>query len=269
MTTVSAIYTGSVAHTRLRPVRHRLRYRMLALLIDLDEVQHLSRHLSLFSAGRFNLFGFRERDHLDGTDTSLRVQVERLLVQAGLSPDGGPIRLLAMPRVLGAAFNPLSVFFCHGKDGAVRALIYQVNNTFGQRHSYLIPVTEPGGEPEGRAHGRTLHQRCSKHFYVSPFMDMAMQYHFRVALPSARIAIAIEVRDTAGAMLSACFAGERRDLTDANLLKGFLRNPLPAAHVLGGIHWEALKLWRKGMRIRPRPAPPESAVSIVLPTGAA
>jgi DUF1365 family protein len=261
MTTVSAIYTGSVVHTRLRPVRHRLRYRMLALLIDLDELPQLARGLTLFSAERFNLFSFRERDHLDGSGTNLRMQVERLLTEAGIVPDGGAIRLLAMPRVLGAAFNPLSVFFCYGASGNIRALIYEVNNTFGQRHSYLIPVDN---NPVG-----TLHQRCAKHFYVSPFMDMAMQYHFRVALPAGRIAIAIEVRDAAGAVLSACFAGERRDLTDANLVRGFLRNPLPAAHVLGGIHWEALKLWRKGMRVRPRPAPPAAAVSIVRPSGKA
>ncbi|WP_428490666.1 DUF1365 domain-containing protein [Rhodopila sp.] len=252
----SAIYLGSVVHTRLRPVRHRLRYRMPMLLLDLDELPRLSRALSVFSAERFNLFGFRSRDHLAATTTPLRVQVEQQLERAGLAPDGGPIRLLCMPRVLGSVFNPLSVFFCHAVDGALRAVLYEVNNTFGQRHGYLIPVADP--------HAAIHRQSCAKQFYVSPFMEMALNYHFRLSPPRNRVAIAIEAHDDAGPMLSACFAGQRRELTDANLMRALLRHPLLAAHVLGGIHWEALKLWRKGMRLRPRPAPPTDPVSVVM-----
>lgn len=252
----SAIYLGSVVHTRLRPMHHRLRYRMLMLLIDLDEVPRLSQALSTFSAERFNLFAFHARDHLAGTDTPLRIQVDRQLDRAGIAADGGPIRLLCMPRVLGGVFNPLSVFFCHAADGSLRAVLYEVNNTFGQRHSYLIPITDPDAG---------IHrQRCAKQFYVSPFMDMAMQYHFRVAAPQNRVAIAIEAHDAAGPMLSACFAGRRKELTDANLLRALLRQPLPAAQVLAGIHWEALRLWRKGLRPRPRPAPPADPVSVIM-----
>ena len=251
----SAIYTGSVAHTRLRPVHHRLRYRMLMLLLDLDELPRLSGALRVFSTERFNLFGFRGRDHLAGSATPLRSQIEQQLRRAGIAVDGGAIRLLCMPRVLGGVFNPLSVFFCHAADGALRALLYEVNNTFGQRHSYLIPVADPGAPIQ--------RQSCAKQFYVSPFMDMAMQYHFRLSPPGARVAIAIEAHDAAGPMFSACFAGRRQDLNDANLLRALLRHPLLALQVLGGIHWEALKIWRKGVRPRPRPAPPAEPVSIV------
>jgi uncharacterized protein len=251
----SGLYPGTVVHTRLRPVRHRLRHRILMMLLDLDELPRLARTLPIFSLDRFNLVGFYAKDHLAGDATPLRVQVERLLGRAGISLDGGAIRILCMPRVLGWVFNPLSVFFCHGPDGALRAVLYEVNNTFGERHSYLIPVTDPDTG--------ILRQSCEKQFFVSPFMDMAMRYHFRVAVPGERASVAIEAHDAGGLMLSAGFAGLRRECTSANVLRMFLRFPLLGAQVLGGIHWEALKLWRKGMRIRPRPVPPGDPVSIV------
>lgn len=257
----SAIYIGSVVHTRLRPVRHRLRYRMLLLLLDLDELPRLAAHLRLFSSGCLNVFAFHDRDHLDGSDAPLRAQVEAQLARAGIDLEGGPIRVLCMPRILGAAFNPLSVFFCHAADGRLRAMLYEVNNTFGQRHGYLIPVDDP--------HHAVIRQRCAKQFYVSPFMEMAMHYHFRIVAPGHGTTIAIEAHDTDGPVLSACFTGQRQSLTDRALLRGLLRHPMMAAKVVGGIHWEALKLWRKGMRIRPRPAPPANAVSIVVPARSA
>ncbi len=238
-------------------MRHRLRYRMLTLLLDIDELPALSQRLRLFSNERFNLFSFRGADHLDGSAVPLRNQVEAHLAEAGITPDGGPIQLLCMPRVLGRVFNPLSVFFCYRADGPLSAVLYEVNNTFGQRHTYVIPAGD--GDVE------TLRQNCAKRFYVSPFMDMAMQYHFRVALPQSLVAIAIKASDAKGAVLSACFAGERRSLTDTNLALGFLRHPLMATQVLCGIHWEALKLWLKGMRVQPRPAPPPEPISVVLP----
>ncbi len=254
----TALYVGSVVHTRLRPVRHRLRYRMMTLLLDLDELPLLSRRLRLFSAERFNLFAFFGRDHLAGDDTPLRIQVETQLARAGIAPDGGRIRLLCMPRVFGAVFNPLSVFFCHAANGDLRAVLYEVNNTFGQRHSYLIPVSDP----QQRVH----RQRCAKQFYVSPFMEMAMDYHFRIVAPAHRVSIAIEAHDASGPILSAGFTGQRLALSDASLLRTLLRHPMLAAQVLGGIHWEALKLWRKGMRIQPRPAPPPEPVTILPAT---
>jgi uncharacterized protein len=253
----SAIYRGSVVHTRLRPTSHRLRYRMMLLLLDLDEVPRIAAQLRFFSAERFNVFAFRGRDHLDGSATPLRTQVETLLGRAGIDLGGGAIRLLCMPRVLGAVFNPLSVCFCYGPDGALRAMLYEVNNTFGQRHSYLIPVDDP--------RQAVIRQHCAKQFYVSPFMQMEMDYHFRIVAPDRVATIAIQARDAAGPVLSACFSGQRQEMTDAALLRDLLRHPLMAAQVLGGIHWEALKLWRKGMGIFPRPRPPPDAVSIVRP----
>ena len=140
--TVSAIYHGHVVHTRLRPVRHRLKHRLMWLLLDMDELPALSRQLWLFSLNRFNLVDFRDRDHGDRSCVPMRAQIDHHLSRAGLEPDGGAVRLLCMPRVLGTVFNPLSVWFCHRIDGSLRAMIYEVTNTFGDRHSYLIPVAE-------------------------------------------------------------------------------------------------------------------------------
>ena len=252
--TLSAIYAGSVVHTRLRPVRHRLRRRMVSLLLDLDEIPALSARLRWFSAERFNLFGFSARDHLAGDAAPLRAQVEAASARAGIDIAGGRILLLAMPRVLGFAFNPLSLFWCHDATGRLRAMLYEVHNTFGQRHSYLIPVADGPGP---------LRQECEKRFHVSPFMDMGLRYRFRLVGPDARLTVAIEARDAAGPLLTACLAARRRELTDRALLGLFPRHPLLAAQVLGAIHWEAAKLWRKGVRIRRCPPPPAEPISIV------
>jgi DUF1365 family protein len=246
----SAIYTGEILHERLRPVRHRLRYRGFYLLLDLDQLPDLR----LFSARRFSLFGFRPRDHGDGSETPLRSQIERHLRAAGIEPDGGAIRLLCMPRVLGWVFNPLSVYFCHRADGTLSAVLYEVNNTFGQRHSYLIPAAAPAAP--------VVRQRCAKQFFVSPFMDMAVIYHFTLAMPDERVTVAISAADQDGPMMVASFSGCRSALTDGNLARAFLRHPLLGLQVLGAIHWEALKLWRKGLSVRRRPAPPDHAVSM-------
>lgn len=252
--TGSALYTGAVVHARLRPVRHRLRYRMLNMLLDLDDLPALDRRLRLFGHNRRALFSFHDTDHGDGSGAPLRGQVEALLRQAGLDPAGGRIRVLCMPRVLGMVFNPLTVYFCHAADGALQAMLYEVNNTFGQRHSYLIPV-------EGPVTG-ALRQHCDKRFYVSPFMEMGLTYAFRVTMPDESLTLGIDAADAKGPMLFAAFAGRRKPLTDARLLAAFVSHPLLAARVVGGIHWEALKLWWKGMRLRPRPAPPADAVTI-------
>lgn len=254
-TSNSCLYTGTVMHRRFKPKQHRLSYRVFWALLDLDELPALARKLRLFSREGFNLFGFYNADHGDGSATPLRTQVEAHLTKTGIDLDGGSIRLLCMPRLLGFAFNPISVYYCYHRDGRLTALLYEVHNTFGERHSYLIPV-EDGASTE------PLEQRCLKAFYVSPFMDMDISYTFRLQPPAERIALVIDGADSQGRVITASLAGERRELTDGALLASFAAFPLLTLKVVAGIHWEALKLWIKGMRLRPRPPAP-AALTVV------
>lgn len=254
----SALYTGHVMHQRLRPLRHRLRYRMFTLLLDLDDIDALGARLRWFSVGRFNLFSFRPGDHGDGsadTVAGLRAHIDARLREAGL-PSGGAVRLLAMPRMLGYAFNPLSIWFCHAPDGRLQAIVYEVNNTFGQRHSYLIEVAAAADD--------LIAQRCDKQMYVSPFLGMALQYRFRITPPSERLGVGISVHDADGAaVLNARLDARQRPLTDGQLLRAFVTHPLLTLKVVAGIHWEALRLWIKGARLHERPAAPAQSLTVV------
>ena len=254
----SCLYVGAVVHKRLKPRTHHLTYRVFSLLLDLDDLPALGRSLRVFSHNRFNLLSFFDRDHGPGDGTCLRSWVERQLAPAGIGLDGGPIRLLCYPRVLGYVFNPLSIYFCHRSDGRLAAILYQVNNTFGERHSYLIPV-----DPDEDG---VLRHRCRKRLYVSPFIPMEAMYHFRIRPPGDRLAVSIRETDAEGPLLYAATTGKRRPLTDRELLAAFIRFPLMTLKVIGGIHWEALRLWRKGVPLVPRPAPPERPVTIAPQT---
>jgi DUF1365 family protein len=253
----SAIYQGVVVHQRFKPTGHRLRYRIVSLLIDLDELSALSRRFRLLSIDRFNLFSLRQSDFGAGTPTGLRDWVTAQCKAAGILADGA-IRLLAMPRVLGHAFNPLSVFFCYRADGGLAATLYQVNNTFGERHSYLIPA------PSGTT---MIRQSCRKVFYVSPFMPMEMEYRFRVVPPAKRVSVVIDGLGAGpsgqGRLITASLSGRRSELTDGALLRAFLGAPALGLKVVGGIHWEALKLWRKKVGLHTKPAPPADPITIV------
>ena len=257
----SALYVGRVMHQRLRPSRHRLSYRLYNLLLDIDELPALDARLRFFSVDRFNLFSFHSRDHGDGSGTALRTQIETQLRAAGL-PTGGAIRLLTLPRLLGHGFNPLSVWFCHApgdaaSKGALTALIYEVNNTFGERHSYLIPVDAAD------ALATVIDQGCDKQLYVSPFNAMAQRYRFRVMPPSEAVSVGVSVHDEHGAVLNARSNGKRRPLTDAALLRVFLTHPLLTLKVVAAIHWEALRLWLKRVPLQPRPEAPARGLTIV------
>ncbi len=254
MSPASALYVGEVSHTRLRPRRHALSYRIFMLLLDLDEAPALARRLRWFSLGRFNLTSFCERDHGDGSATPLRSQVERHLDAAGLSIAGGPIRLLCLPRVLGYGFNPLSVYFCYTKDQRLKAILYEVSSTFGERHNYLIAA-----EPD--AHG-VVRQSAAKRLHVSPFLDMDLNYSFRILPPAETLDVAIGTFDREGLLLNARFAAERRPLDDATLLKAWLVHPLVTLKVIAGIHWEAARLIAKGLKLKPGAKAPAEPVSL-------
>jgi DUF1365 family protein len=248
----SGLYPGVVTHTRLKPRRHALRYDIFMLLLDLDELEMLDRGLKLFSLRRFSLTGFDPRRHGDGSKTPLKAQVEAQLAAAGIT-HGGPVRLLAMPQILGMGFNPLTVYFCHRADGALSAILYEVNNTFGERHSYLIPAED----------APVVKQACEKGFYVSPFMDMALSYAFRVRPPADQVQVLVDVDDADGRVLATGFAGQRQDLTDRNLLRAWLTHPWMTLGVVAAIHLEAVFIFLKGEKIRRRPAKPTWPVTVV------
>jgi DUF1365 family protein len=236
--TLSAIYTGHVAH--MRPGKHRLRYSVFMLAIDLDEVEPLARKLALFAHNRFSLLALFDRDHGTRVNAPIRPQIETKLREAGIAWDGGRIVLLAMPRLFNYVFNPLSVYFCYRRDGSLAALVHEVANTFGEWHFYVLPPSLAGnGE---------VAQACDKDFFVSPFLEQSLRYEFRVTPPGERTKVAMIVKRGDEIALTASFAGERRELTDANILRAWAGNPLMTLKVIAGIHWEALQMWLKGVR---------------------
>jgi DUF1365 family protein len=196
---------------------------------------------------------FHDGDYAGGGAESLRAQIEQHLAAAGIDLDGGPIRLLTMPRILGFVFNPLNVYFCHERTGVLRTILYEVNNTFGERHVYLLQV-------EGDA--PLIRQSIAKTLHVSPFMGMDMRYDFQVTPPSARLSIGITVSDANGTIMTAVHTAKRRALTDAALARIFLTHPLLTLKVAAGILWEAAKLWAKGVPVHSKPNAPRTQVTI-------
>ncbi len=261
--TNSALYFGKVMHKRLRPFEHAFTYRVFSLYLDLDDLAACGRGLRCLSHNRWNLFSFHDRDHGPRDGQPLRPWIDSRLKEAGIDLAGGPVRLLCYPRVLGYVFNPLSIWFCHHADGSLRALLYEVSNTFGESHSYLLPVeaTQRGGDP--------IAQSAEKRLYVSPFIGMASRYHFRLAVPGDKLAVAIRQEVPEGGQLLARQSGRRRDLSDRNLLRAFFTYPLMTVKVIAAIHWEALRLWRRGARFEPRPQAPRQQVTLVRPTAPA
>ena len=234
----NGIYTGIVRHERLRPKAHSLSYKVFCLLLDLDDLPSIDRRLRLLSFNRWGILSLREADHGDGRQ--LRPWVEAQLRTAAIVADG-PIRVLCYPRMFGYVFNPLTVYFCYRADGALAGIVYEVHNTHGERHAYVLAA------PQGNA-GR-VRQSCAKTFFVSPFMPMDCVYDFSILPPGPRVQILISESDAEGRLLSASFSGEYGALTDAGLLRAMLRHPLMTLKVTLGIHWEALRLLAKGLRI--------------------
>jgi len=255
MTLQSAIYRGSVVHERLRPKRHSLRYSVFTLLLDLDELPELDRRFRLFAHNRFAPLSFYDRDHGPTTGAALRPWVEDRLREAGIEAKGGPIRLLCYPRIFGYVFNPLSVFFCYRPDGGLAAILYEVCNTYSERHTYVIPVAG--------SKRRVVRQTCRKLLYVSPFIDMVADYHFRVLPPDDEVSIVIRQEDSGGLLLAACFRGEREEIDERALARILLRFPLQTLKIITAIHWEALRMWLKGFRVfshNPAATPVDSSV---------
>ncbi|MEM7668015.1 MAG: DUF1365 domain-containing protein [Pseudomonadota bacterium] len=236
------LYQGEVMHIRLTPFKHQFRYRVFSLLVDIDRLADSCGALWLLRLDRLGLLSFWRRDHGPRDGSDLRPWVEDQLARHD-RPVPARIWLLSFPRILGYAFNPLSVYFCEDADGRLESVIYEVKNTFGDQHPYVLSAPADSD-------GAVRHEEA-KDFYVSPFIGMDQTYAFTVRPPGERLSIRIRQRDAQGPWLIATQNGLRRPLTDASLLAMWARHPLMTFKVFGAIHWQALKLAIKGARFRP------------------
>lgn len=241
------IYVGHVMHHRLRPARHRFVYRVFTMLLDIDRLDEIDRRLRLFSVDRPNLFAFYRRDHGPRDGGGLRSWVERRLEGAGIATPPSRIMLLAMPRLFGYVFNPLSIYYVYDRQDRLSAIVHEVKNTFGGQHAYALPVDTAAKD------GRPIHQHCAKAFYVSPFIEAEAGYHFRLNRPGEKLSVLIRETTAAGPLMNASLTGDRRPLDDGQLLRLALIQPFMTLKVIIGIHIEAFRLWRKRVPLQPRP----------------
>jgi uncharacterized protein len=237
-TDAGAIYRGDVVHKRVRPKRHELRYSVFALLVDLDRMDELAKSLRFFSHNRFNLISIFDKDFGGHDGTSPAGFIRARALEQGVTAPIARIRMLAYPRILGFAFNPLTVYFCDGADGAPLLIVYEVHNTFGEHHFYISDMTLEDG---------VARHRLKKQFYVSPFNSYEGDYRFTIRPPAESVFTGIVLETEDGPLLSAWFEAHRVAMTDAQLLKLMLAYPFMTAKVVAGIHWEALLLWLKGV----------------------
>jgi DUF1365 family protein len=238
-------------HQRMKPMGHRFNYSVFSLLIDLDRLGDANLMSRIFSVNRFNLLSFHEEDHSGQKKRSLRCYADALLQQAGVESPAARILLACYPRILGRVFNPIAVYYAYDAEGAVIAMIYEVRNTFGERHTYVCPVGPGQAGPAG------IRQECDKLFHVSPFVPMDMRYRFRMLPPGDEIRWRILETDAEGPLLAATFSGKRLPVKTGQILRLVAKIPHLTIKIIAGIHWEALKLWIKGMRYIPRPEAPE------------
>jgi len=235
--------TGQVMHHRLQPWGHGFRYRLALFRLDLDELPRLSRALRLMGVERARPLTFRAADHLSTDDVRARVRT------AGVTAPVARIELVTSLRVFGYVFNPVSFFFCYGTDEALLAVVCEVNNTFGQRHVYVLPADE----------GQSVwHEK--KVFHVSPFFTLDGTYRFEFHVGREHLEARIDLYRGGEAQFVSRLSLDRRPLTDASLLRMLVGYPLLTLRVIAAIHWQALRLWWKGAVYHPVPAyAPETA----------
>lgn len=240
---------GQVMHRRLRPAVHAFRYPVFYLRLRLQALEHVSQ--ALLSINRFNLFSLHYCDHGARDGSPPLPWIRSLLEREGVEADGD-IWLQAFPRVLGYVFNPVSFWYCHGRDGGLKAVLAEVNNTFNEHHNYLL-VAPDGGDIRD---GQTLVAR--KVFHVSPFMAVRGFYRFRfhAGQDGRRNLVRIEHADEAGDLLHTSVSGVAAPLSTATLLRALITYPWQSVGVIARIHWQALQLWLKRVPFFSKPVPP-------------
>lgn len=256
MQTAGVLYRCRVTHRRPGPPRYRFVYRSFYLLLDIDAIDRACAMSPLLSRNRFNLLSFHDADHGPHDGDPLRPWLEALLAEHGIDLAGGRVDLLTMPRVLGYGFNPISVFYCEHADGALRAIVVEVHNTFGEHHCYVLH--EQGAPMVWPAAGGK-----AKRFHVSPFFDRSGGYRFYFMAPEQRLGVGIRLFDAAGERLriATTLSGERRALGSREILRAALAVPLMTFKVTAAIHWQAFKLWLRGAVFHRKPDPQRPNVS--------
>lgn len=247
-----SIIRSRVVHARSVPVRNSFAYGVDYVLMSEDQLAGGPKP-RLFSFGRRNLVSLYPGDHGFSGEGGA-AWVRRIAAEAGID-DVASVALLTHPRYWGYAFNPVSFWFMSGRDGRLVAVLAEVHNTFGDRHCYLCRASDRGPiRPDDWI-------EAEKRFHVSPFFEIEGTYRFRFVLEDRRIGIWIRYEDGKGGGLFTSLIGDRRPLTDVELLRALLRRPLGAAKTTALIHWQALKLFLKGVRYRARPEPRPERIS--------
>ena len=252
-----AIYNGIVVHRRLKPKAHLLKYKVFSLLLDLDSLGAIDADPVPLAVNRFGFLSFYESDHGDQRKAGLKSWVLEQLSKTDIDTADIRVRVLCYPRFLGYVFNPLTVFFCEDARGETVAILYQVKNTMGESHTYIIPIESGAARPF--KHG------CDKAMYVSPFTPMDSSYAFNIVPPGNDICVSIQQSDSDGPLLNASFTGKYATLNAPNLRRAILRHPLMTIKVIAGIHLEALKLWRKGVPFFRHTPQPGADTSVITP----
>ena len=236
----SCIYIGNVIHKRFKPKKHFFKYSVFSLFLDLDEINELDEKILFFSYNKFNILSFFDKDHGYRDGSSIKDWLIHVLQKKNISTINIKIKILCYPRIFGYVFNPLSIFFIYDADSNPIAILYEVKNTFGEQHTYVFKID---------IKNKQILNNCKKKFYVSPFMDLESKYFFKVLIPNERLSVIIDQRDKEGKLLFASQDGERVKLSSKNLLKSYLKHPLMTLKIISAIHYEALKLWIKGIKL--------------------
>jgi DUF1365 family protein len=235
----SAIYNGQVIHKRFKPKVHYFKYKVFSLLIDLSELEILEKKVNFFSYNKFNLISFYEKDHGDRDGSSLILWVKKNLENNNIQTKDIKIKVLCYPRIFGFVFNPLSVFYVYNLENKLISILYEVKNTFGEQHTYIFKVTKDTN---------LIQNNCPKKFHVSPFIKMHCNYFFRLLKPGNKISVIIDQYDSEDQILYASQDGVRSDFNTKYLLKSYLKHPIMTFKVILAIHFEAFKLWAKGIK---------------------